>query len=88
MIRDESSLNHFFTRDGKEIWRMIAYCPQPTVVLENIVTGERVQWGVGSSILSKYIELVPEREVTNDKGKRKRLKQTWRYSRCTEYKEM
>lgn len=36
-----------FTTDGKDAWRCVAYCGQPTISFENLETKDRVGGAVG-----------------------------------------
>ncbi len=54
-------VGRLFTTNGKDGWRLIAYAAEPTVVLENLETKERIGGVVGSLILEPFKRLVEEK---------------------------
>lgn len=38
-----------YSKDGKGLWRVIAYCAQPTLTMENVITKQRETFGLGGA---------------------------------------
>ena len=60
---NRNDLGSYYTRDGRDIWRFIAYQANPSAMLENIETGERMEGSVDCLLLRPFIKLIPEREI-------------------------
>lgn len=53
--------NYFVDADDGQIYKMIAYCDQPTVTMERVADKQRIDFCVGSRIARNFVKLVPER---------------------------
>ena len=62
-VMGKDTVGKYFTKDGTDIWRMIAYCEHPTATMENIETKERISEAVGSHVLEPFILLKAVKEV-------------------------
>lgn len=51
---DHIEQRHIYTKDGRDLWRIIAFCDQPTVTMQNIITGERECFGIGGITATKF----------------------------------
>lgn len=60
----EENVGHLFTRDGKDAWRLVSFCSDPTVSFENLETKERVGGSLFSQNARQFTRLV--KESTND----------------------
>ncbi|MCK5610219.1 hypothetical protein KAR91_50570 [Candidatus Pacearchaeota archaeon] len=47
MNADDLGPNTFFTTTGKDVWKMLEYCHEPTCILENLETKKREHFGMG-----------------------------------------
>ena len=56
----------FFTTNGEDIWRMIVYCAEPTAMMENLETKDRVSGAIGCLNLKPFVKLIPKKETNND----------------------
>ena len=59
----ENKIGKFFTINGKDLWRLIGYCENPTATFENMITKERKHGAVGSIIINEFKELTLEDKV-------------------------
>lgn len=54
----------FVTKDdGQSVWMVVGYCAEPTVVLENCMTKERINTGIFGLLARGWKRLVPEDAV-------------------------
>lgn len=60
---EQVKVGDLYTVSGKDVWRVEACCDQPTVVLVNVETKEKMQGIVGGSELDLFVRLVPEAEL-------------------------
>ena len=60
---DVNDVSSYYTTDGEDIWRLVAYCQEPTATMENVETNERVGGAVGCLNLKPFVKLIPEREI-------------------------
>lgn len=58
----EDKIGRLFTIDGKDVWRLIIYCDEPTATFENIETKERTGGSVYSPIVAQFKELEIKKE--------------------------
>ena len=62
MIKEKDlALTRKFTTNGKDVWEMVSYTFNPSCVLENIESGETVEFTVGC-LMSKKFNAVIENE--------------------------
>ena len=47
MNTDDLDLDNLFTTDGKDVWRMVSFCTEPTCRLVNIENKEERHFGIG-----------------------------------------
>ena len=59
---NQDDVGGLYTTDGKDVWRLIGYASDPTAIMENVATKERVNGVVGSLILRDFKKLVPEEQ--------------------------
>jgi hypothetical protein len=59
----QQEVGKFVTKDnGHSVWQVIGYCDQPTVILENCLTKERINTGIGGMLAQDWTRMVPEKE--------------------------
>ena len=52
-----------FIDSNKKIWKLIGIHTKPTVTLENVKTGERINGAIGCSNFDSFIKLIPENNL-------------------------
>ena len=52
-----------FTTNGRDVWRILYYCEEPTVTLENVETKERRGGAIGCRNLADFVRLDPVEPV-------------------------
>lgn len=43
---DHLEQKRIYSKDGYGLWRVIAYCEEPTITMENVLTKQRENFGV------------------------------------------
>lgn len=60
---NKDDLNSFFLdKESGDIYKMIAYCDQPTVTLVKVADGQRIDFTVNSYMAREFVKLIPENE--------------------------
>ena len=59
-MTNEKDVGRFFTTDGEDIWKMIAFCSDPSATMMNVKTGEKVGGSIYSLNLKPFVRLLPE----------------------------
>ncbi len=55
-----NKVGKLFTKDGKDVWRLISFCDQPSLQFENVETKRRECGVVGSPLVEQFHELKAE----------------------------
>ncbi len=60
-----NDIGQYFIRRDKDdaipdVWMMVSSCELPTVTLENVRTGEKIEGAIGCLLLQPFVKLVPE----------------------------
>lgn len=60
MIPNEDHLEQkrVYAKDGKGLWRVIAYCNEPTITMQNILTNQRESFGI-SGLTARSFSSIP-----------------------------
>lgn len=60
MIPNEDHLKQkrVYAKDGKGLWRVIAYCDEPTIRMKNIVTNQEESFGI-SGLTARRFSPIP-----------------------------
>lgn len=56
----------FFTINGNDVWKLISFCPEPSLCFENLETKERCGGAVSSPNVSRFIELKPVKDAKDE----------------------
>lgn len=56
----EDNVGELFTIDGKEAYRLVVFCKEPSVKFKNLETGEIVEGSVFSRNVEQFKRLVRE----------------------------
>lgn len=54
---DYKTHRNLYTRCGQGFWKIIAYCDEPTVTMQNMLTGQRETFGISGSAANDYKEI-------------------------------
>jgi len=46
-----------YTRNKSGFWKVVAYCEEPTVTMENMLTGQRETFGISGTANVSYEEI-------------------------------
>ena len=60
MKQSDLEIGALFTRDGKDIWELIAYNEEPTCKLRNLRTDDTEQFGIGGLTSQEFKRVVME----------------------------
>lgn len=56
----EDNVGELFTIDGKDVYRLVMFCKEPSVKFKNLETGEIVEGSVFSHNVDQFKRLVQE----------------------------
>jgi hypothetical protein len=46
-----------YSRNKSGFWKIVAFCEEPTVTMENMATGQRETFGISGAAADAYIEI-------------------------------
>ena len=54
---NNATLGNLFTTDGKDVWRVIVFCPSPACILQNLDTKEKRNFSFWGLTAEKFHEI-------------------------------
>lgn len=58
MNRDD--LGKYFVDERNEVYKMIAYCEEPTITLKRVCDDEKIEFAEGSRLARSFTRLIPD----------------------------
>ncbi len=56
---DYRNFKKLYLREGK-VWKVLGYCPEPSIVMKCTSTGERCTFGIGGTLNEEFKEIKME----------------------------
>ena len=54
------NVGDYFIDKERNLWQMVAFMGQPSVIFKNCLTGQEIYCGIGSSLAKTFTRLIPQ----------------------------